>query len=107
MKFTLLESVIATSFPIFRKYAADPTITFASGRYPLNLQDYLFTAMTQEDRDTLKAAGWQTNGAAAWFYEPPAAEVVVPESAQDAETPEAIAAKLRTGAIWPPLIKSL
>lgn len=107
MKFTQLESIIATAFPIFRKYASDPTITFSSGRYPLNLQDYLFTAMTQEDRTTLKAAGWQTNGAAAWFYEPPPAEVVTPEPESITETPEAIAARLRTGAIYPPLIKSL
>ncbi len=107
MKFTQLELVIAASFPIFRKYASNPTITFSSGRYPLNLQDYLFTTMTQEDRATLKAAGWQTNGAAAWFYESPPVEVVGPAPDENTETPEAIAARLRTGAIYPPLLKSL
>ncbi|MBK4736157.1 hypothetical protein [Noviherbaspirillum pedocola] len=69
MTLTELESVIAAAAPIFRKYTPNPTIAFSSGPAPLNLQDFLLSTMSAEDRKKLLELGWKTNGKIAWFYE--------------------------------------
>lgn len=69
MTLTELEAVIAAAAPIFRKYTPNPTITFSSGPAPLNLQDFLLSTMSAEDRAKLVELGWKTNGKIAWFYE--------------------------------------
>lgn len=69
MRFDELQTVIAVALPILRKYAPNADITFSSGPAPLNIQDFLLSCMSEEDRAALKAAGWKTNGTVTWFYE--------------------------------------
>lgn len=70
MNLNELESAVATAFPIFKKYSPNPAVTLSSGPAPICLQDFLFTAMSESDRNALKAAGWRTNGYVAWYYQP-------------------------------------
>jgi hypothetical protein len=69
MTLSELETIIAAAAPIFRKYTPNPTIAFSSGPAPLNLQDFLLSTMSAEDRAKLHELGWKTNGKIAWFYE--------------------------------------
>jgi hypothetical protein len=70
MNLNELETVMATAFPIFRKYSPNPLVVLSSGPAPISLQDFLFSAMSEVDRNALKAAGWKTNGFIAWYYQP-------------------------------------
>jgi hypothetical protein len=70
MNLSELETAVATAFPIFKKYSPNPSVTLSSGPTPISLQDFLFTAMSESDRNALKAAGWRTNGYVAWYYQP-------------------------------------
>jgi hypothetical protein len=70
MNLNELETAITTAFPIFKKYSPNPSVILSSGPAPISLQDFLFTAMSETDRNALKAAGWRTNGYVAWYYQP-------------------------------------
>ena len=74
MTLSELENVLAAAAPIFRKYSPNPTVVFSSGPAPINLQDFLFSAMSDEDRRKLITLGWKTNGKVAWFYEATSAD---------------------------------
>jgi len=70
MPLTELEIAISAALPIFTKYSPNPSVVLSSGPAPISLQDFLFSAMSESDRNTLKAAGWRTNGFIAWYYQP-------------------------------------